>query len=257
MITLLLTSFAAAAALLALTAVQLTERSTAQQFLARALSSLLEIDQYVTSAWPDFEQAAASGEPIALSGVPFSLQLNPEGLAAGPDAVSDEIAAATASLVYDGGLDTLSDAPQAFRLISRGAAYDETLGRLTSGGHDVATVALVVSGSVAVLLAMAAAAQVGGLTRIGAPALAIALGAGALWLAAILAQSAFEGRVETATDLFAADLWRLAADALAFAVRNAAIVALAAATVAALAAAAGLLLRTFEDAERFGSPGVR
>jgi len=254
-ITMLLTSIATAVAVVFISATQLTERVTAQDFLARSLSSLLEIDQFVLNAWPALEAAAAEGEPIPLTGFPVALQLDPGGVAEGPAAVSDGVAAATASLIYDDGLEILSDAPQAFRLVSRGAAFDGTVGRLTGGGHAVATVALIVSGTLAILLAMATAAQVGGLPRLGAPALAIGLGATLVWVAAILTQSSFEGRAEATLDPFSADLWLIAADAVSLAVRNAAIVALASGIVAALALAGGVLLRTVEVSNRAGAPG--
>ena len=256
-ITMLLTSIATAVAVVFLSATQLTERATAQDFLARSVSSLLEIDQFMLNAWPALEAAAAEGQPIPLTGFPVALQIDPAGLVEGPAAVSDGVAAATASLIYDDGLDVLSDAPQAFRLVSRGAAFDGTVGRLTGGGHAVATAALIVSGTLAILLAMATAAQVRGLTRLGAPALAIGLGATLIWIAAILARSSFEGRAETTLDPFAADLWLLAVDAVSFAVRNAAIVALASGIVAALAALGGALLRMVEGTDRAGAPGYR
>ena len=257
MITVVLTSIATAVAVIFLSATQLTERAVAQDLLARSLSSLLEIDQFVLNAWPALEAAASEGDPIPLTGFPVALQLDPEGLAEGPAAVSDGVAAATASLIYDDGLAILSDSPQAFRLVSRGAAFEGTVGRLTGGGHAVATVALIVSGTLAILLAMATAAQVRGLTRLGAPALAIGLGATVVWVAAILAQSSFEGRAESTLDPFAADLWLIAVDAVSIAVRNAAIVALASGIVAASAVIGGVLLRMLEGTGRAGAPGYQ
>ena len=256
-ITMLLTAITTAVVVVFMSATQLTERVTAQEFLARSVSSLLEIDQFVLNAWPAMEAAAAQGEAISLTDFPLALQIDPDGLAEGPAAVSDGVAAATASLVYDDGLEVLSDAPQAFRLVSRGAAFDGTVGRLTGGGHAVATVALIVSGTLAILLGMATAAQVGGLSRVGAPALAIGLGATLIWVVAILAQSSFEGRAESTLDPFAADLWLIAVDAVSFAVRNAAIVALASGIVASLAGIGGLLLRAVEETNRAGAPGYR
>ncbi len=253
----LLTAITTAVVVVFMSATQLTERVTAQEFLARSVSSLLEIDQFVLNAWPAMEAAAAQGEAISLTDFPLALQIDPDGLAEGPAAVSDGVAAATASLVYDDGLEVLSDAPQAFRLVSRGAAFDGTVGRLTGGGHAVATVALIVSGTLAILLGMATAAQVGGLSRVGVPALAIGLGATLIWVVAILAQSSFEGRAESTLDPFAADLWLIAVDAVSFAVRNAAIVALASGIVASLAGIGGLLLRAVEETNRAGAPGYR
>lgn len=245
-----LTALAAAVAVLSISATQLTERRTAQHFLARAASSLLEIDQFVLNAWPALEIAAAQDQAISLTDFPISLQIDPSGLDEGPEAVSEAVAAATASLIYDAGLEVLSDSPRAFRFVSRGAAFDGTVGRLTGGGHAVATIALIVCGTLAILLAMATAAQARGLARIGAPALGIGLGSTLIWIAAIVAQSAFEGRAETTLDPFAADLWLIAADAGSLVVRNAAIVALSSGIVAALAGAGGGLLRLSEGTNR-------
>lgn len=245
-ITIVLTAAVSAIAVLFITTAQLTSRSTAQHYLARAVDSLLEVDQFVVNAWPALQSAAAEGDPIPLRGYPVSLQLDPTGLSEGPDAVSDAISAATASLIYDDGFEVLADSPQAFRLVSRGGVFDGTIGRLTGGGHEVATVALIVSGSFAILLAMATAAQVRGLSRIGTPGFAIGLGAALLWLVATLVRSSFEGRADTTADPFAADLWLIAADATSLLVRNAAIVALAGGIVAASAMAGGGLLRFLE-----------
>jgi len=250
--TMLLGSLATAIAMIFLTATQLTERGTAQQFLSPAVRSLLEIDQFVLNAWPLLEAAAAQDDPVTLSDFPISLQLDPASLRAGPDSVSDSIAAATASLIYDDGLAVLSDAPRTFSLVSQGAAFDGTVGRLTGGGHTVATVALILSGTLAVLLAMATATQARGLMRIAAPALMIGLGATLIWVAALVAQSSFTGRAESTPDLFAADLWLLAADATSLLVRNAAIVALAAGIVIATTVAGGILLRTVERPDGIG-----
>jgi hypothetical protein len=245
----LLSSIATAVAIVFLTATQLTERGTAQHFLSRSLGSLLEIDQFVLNRWPALEAAVANGETVTLTDFPISLQIEPAGLAEGPGVVSDEIAAAAASLVFDHGLEALSESPRAFRLVSRGAAFHGTIGRLTGGGHSVATVALIVSGILAILLAMATAAQVRGLTRIGLPALAICLGAALVWIAAILAQSSFQGNAESSLDPFAGDLWLIAADAVSLLVRNAAIVALTSGIIAAMALAGGGVLRVLERSD--------
>ena len=242
----MLTALASAIAVVSLAMTQLTERGTAQRLLAVAVDSLLEIDQFVSHAWPALEFAAADGEPIPLSGFPIGLQLDPAGIDDGPEAVSDDIAAATASLIYDGGFDVLADAPQAFRLVSRGAAFDGTFGRMTRGGHSIATIALIVSGSLTLLLVLAAAAQVRGLARFGAPAVAIGMGAAIVLLAATLLQSSFEGRAGETTDPFPADLWWIAADAIAILSRNAAIVGVAAAVVAGSALVGRALLRVVE-----------
>lgn len=256
-LTVLLTGLMTAVAIVFMSATQLTERSMAQRFLARALDSLLEIDQFVLNAWPELEVAANDGSPILLEDFPVSLQLDRAGLDEGPVAVSEAIAAATASLVYDSGLDVLSESPRAFRLLSRGALFDGSIGRLTGGGHELATIGLIVSGTLAVLLALATAAQVRGLSRIGAPALAIGLGAALVWIVAAVARSAFEGQAETSTDPFAADLGLIAADAVALLVRNGAIVTLTSVVVAALSLAAGGLLRALERTNGARSAGNR
>ena len=253
----LLTAIVSAIAVCALSATQLTERGTAQQFLARAMSSLLEIDQYVLNAWPDWEAAAAADASIPLTDFPLALQVDPAGLSDGPEALSDAIAATTASLIYGDGLELLADSPQAFSLVSRGAAFSATIGRLTDGGHTVATVALIVSGALTVLLSMWITTQVRGLSRIGVPALALGLGAMLVWIAATVAQSAFDGQAESTPDPFAADLWLLAADAVSFAARNGAIVAVSAGIVTALTLVGGALLRRVEAAHGVGAPRYR
>jgi len=207
----------------------------------------LEVDQFVANAWPALQTASEEGDPIRLTGFPVPLQLEPGGLSEGPDAVADAVSATTASLIYDDGFEVLAESRQVFRLVSRGGAFDGTIGRLTSGGHEVATVGLIVSGSFVILLALAAAAQVRGLGRIGTAGFAIGLGAAMLWLAATLVRASFEGRADATTDPFAADLWMIAADAGSLLVRNAAIVALAGGVVAASAIAGSGLLRVIED----------
>ena len=253
----LLTAVVTAIAVAALSATQLTARTTAQQLLSRGVETLLEVDQYVLNAWPRLEEAAAQGDPILLTDFPIALQLDPAGLADGPEAVSHAISAATASVIYDDGLSVLSDSPQAFQLFSQSAAFDGTVGRLTRGGHTIATLALIVSGIFALLLSMATAAQCGGLARVGAPALAIGLGAALVWIAAIVTQSAFEGRASTTLDPFAADLWLIASDALSLVVRNAAIVALAGGIIAGVAAAGGVLLPMSEQTSDSPPPSWR
>ncbi len=256
-ITLFLTAVAAAIAVVFLTTTQITERNTAQRFLAVAAASLLEIDQFVANAWPALEIAAAEDNPIPLTGFAVGLQLDPDGVADGPAALAKEVAAATASLIYDGGLDVLSDAPQSFRLVSRGAAFDGTIGRLTRGGHDIATLALVVSGSLTILLVLAVASQTRGLSRFAAPAIAIGFGVALVWLTAMLLQSSFEARAEQSLDPFSADLWWIAADSLGMLMRNAAVVGLGAAFVAAAALVAGALLRAVEQRSAPGLGQVR
>ena len=254
LITVLLASITAAVAVMSLSVTQLTERATAQHYLARAVNSLLEIDQFVVNAWPVLEAAGAQGDPIPLTNFPIALQLDPAGLADGPEAVADAVTAATASLVYDEGFDVLADSPQAFRFVSRGAAFDSTIGKLTSGGHAVATVGLIVSGTFALLLAMATAAQARGLSRIGLPALAIGVGAAVVWLAATLVQSALYGQAASEIDPFEADLLLLVADASSLVIRNAAIVALAAGIVVSTAVIGGGLIRLVDQR---GNSGVR
>lgn len=247
-LTVLLTALTTAVAIVFMSATQLTERNMAQRFLARALHSLLEIDQFVLHAWPELEAAAADGSPILLEDFPVALQLDRAGLAEGPIAVAEAIAAATASLVYDAGLDVLSESPRAFRLLSRDALFDGSVGRLTGGGHELARIGLIVSGTLAVLLVLATAAQVRGFSRIGAPALAIGLGAALVWIVAAVARSAFEGQAETSADPLAADLGLIAADAVSLLVRNGAIVTVTAGVVGVLSLAAGGLLRALERA---------
>ncbi len=243
----LLTALMTAMAIVFLSATQLTQRNTAQHYLARALTSLLEIDQFVLNAWPELEAGAEHGGVVPLSDYPLTLQLDREALADGPGAVSEAIAAATASLVYDAGLEALSDSPRAFRVFSRGALFEGSVGRLTRGGHELATVTLVVSGTLAILLSLATAAQTRGLSRFAAPGLAIAVGALLVWIGAFVVRSAFAGQAESTADPFAAELALIAADAVSLLVRNAAIAGLASGSVAALALIGGGLLRVVDD----------
>lgn len=247
---LFLTAIAAALAVTAISATQLTERHTAQRLLAAATRSLLEIDRFVDGAWPALELGAAEGVPITLVGFPIGLQIDPMLVREGPETVSVEVAAATASLIYDDGFEVLADSPQSFHFLSRGAAFDGSVGRLTRGGHSIATIALIVTGTLAILLAMSVAAQVRGLARFAAPALGIGLGAAVAWIAGSLLQSSLSGRAETTLDPFTSDLWWIAVDALDILLRNAAIVGLTAGALVGAAGLAMLLLRTFEHVER-------
>ncbi len=249
-ITIFLSAIAAALTVLSISAVQLTERSTAQRLLAVAANSLLEVDQLVAGAWPALQAEATQGGPIDLVGLPIGLQIDPSLIDEGPETVSAEVSAAIASLVYDDGFDVLADSPQAFRFLSRGAAFDGSVGRLTRGGHSIATIVLIVSGILALLLAMAVAAQTCGIARFGTPALGVGVGAAIVWLAGSLLQSSLSGRAEATPDPFAADLWWIAVDALEITLRNAAIVGLAAGMVVGAAGPAWLLSRRFDPVER-------
>jgi len=247
---LFLTAIAAALAVTAISATQITDRSTAQGLLAEATRLLLEIDRFVDGAWPALKLEAAEGAPIPLVGFPIGLQIDPTLVHEGRESVSKEIAAAAASLIYDDGFEVLADSPQAFRFLSRGAAFDGSVGRLTRGGHSIATIALIVTGTLAILLAMSVAAQTSGLARFAAPALGIGLGAAVAWIAGSLLQSSLSGRAETTLDPFTSDLWWIAVNALDILLRNAAIVGLTAGALIGAAALAGLLLRTFDSIER-------
>ena len=247
---LFLTAMVAALAVTAISATQLTERHTAQRLLTAATRSLLEIDRFVEGAWPALESEAAEGAPITLVGFPIGLQIDPTLVDEGPESLSTEVAAATASLVYDDGFEVLADSPQAFRFLSRGAAFDGSVGRLTRGGHSIATIALIVTGTLAILLAMSVAAQARGLARFAAPALAIGVGAAVAWIAGALLQSSLSGRAETTLDPFTSDLWWLAVDALDILLRNSAIVALTAGALVGASGLTRLLLRTLDPGAR-------
>ncbi len=246
----LLTAAVAAIAVVALSVTQLTERETAQRLLARTTNAMLEIDRYVAQAWPSLEAAASGDEPIPLDGFPIALQLDPAGLSDGPDAVADAIASATASLLYEQGFDIFAESPQVFRLVTRGGVFDATIGRLTGGGRDIAAVALIVSGTLTVILALTTASQASGWRRFGAPAASIAVGAALVWIVAAVAQSATSGRADATLDVFLAELWLIAADAAALTARNAVIVAIAAGLVALGSLVASALTRPREPTPR-------
>jgi len=91
----LLAALATAIAIVFLSATQLTQRNTAQHYLARALTSLLEIDQFVFNAWPELEVEAERSGTVPLTDFPLTLQLDRNALADGPESVSEAIAAAT------------------------------------------------------------------------------------------------------------------------------------------------------------------
>ena len=235
---------ASSAAILSYAATQLTERSTAQAFLNGVVRSLLEIDQYVSQSWPQLESLAANDEPIPLEGYPLPLQLDPSALLEGPERVSDSIALASAALIYDDGFSTIADSPQQFRLISRASAFDGTIGRLTDGGRQVATVALLISGVLAGLLLIATASQARGLARIAMPTLAVALAAAATWLITSWLQAEFERRADLTSDEFTTDLWLIGADAISLAIRDAAIIGIAGGGILLLAAMGAALLQS-------------
>lgn len=257
LITCAITSLTTVVALLFLSATQLTARGTAQQFLTQAVTSLLEVDRWVANAWPELQAAAAAGEALVLAEYPISLQLDPSSLSAGPEAIAADVARATASVIYDDGLAVLSDSPQAFRVISQGAAFDGTIGRLTAGGHTVATIGLIVSGTLLILLVLAIIAQSRGISRFGLPATALALGGFIVWVVALILGASFDGRADATLDPFAADLWLIATDALSLVLRNAAIVALASGIVAAISLAGSWLLRVVENTDGVRVSGVR
>ena len=260
-LTVLFGACAAVAALIALTAVQLTTRTAALPLLERAADSLLEIDRYIAYAWPALVAGAAEGAPIPLAEFPVALQLNPGALDNGPEAVASAIAAATALLIYDDGVAVLSpsdlSAQPVTRSVTRGAAFDATVGRLTAGGHDIAVGALIISGGITLLLAGAAALQARGLWRFSAPALMLGLGAGAVWIAMAVVQSIFERRADMGLDPFASEMWMLAADAASMLVRNAAVVGIACTALLAAAAAGGVLLRAVEGSAEQHAASLR
>ena len=221
-----LTAVVTAAAVVCFSAMQLSERGNAETLMTRVVRALLEPDRYVANAWPRFTEEASSGAPIPLSGWPLELTLAPGALEQGQQAVSDALTATTARTLYEHGFDALQDQPQASRLFSQASAFSSTVGRLTSGGHAVATVALVVSVALLVGLALATAAQARGMGRLAAPGIAVAVGAAVLLLGAEIAESTFVDRAGASLDPFMTDMWMIAADATAVVSRNARIAAL-------------------------------
>ncbi len=221
-----LTAISTAVAVICFSAMQLSERDHAETLLARVVRSLLEPDRYVTTSWEQLTQAASVSEPIPLDGWPLDLALTPSALEQGPQAVADAITLTTARTLYEHGFDILQDEPQATQLFSQASAFSATIGRLTSGGHTVATVALAVSVAFLVSLALAAAVQARGMGRLAAPGIAIGVGAAVLLLAAELAQSTFSARAAASADPFMVDIWLIVADATAVVSRNARIAAL-------------------------------
>lgn len=221
-----LTALAVAVTVVCLCAMQLTERDAAETLLGRVVRSLLETDRFVATSWDTLVVEAESGEPIPLEGWPLDLALSPEALNAGQASVAAAITQATVQTLYEHGFDVLQDEPQAIRFFSEASAFSSTTGRLTEGGNTVATVALGVSLALFVSLALATAAQARGMARLAVPGLAIAVGAGALLLAAEIAGAMFTDRAGATQDPFVADMWLIAVDVAALVSRNATLAAL-------------------------------
>ena len=243
---LLLASLMATVALTAYAATQITQRETAEVLLTRVVRTLFEIDQYVGQYWSELELLAVQGQPIPLDGFPLDLYLDPQAIADGPESVANAIAVTTASLVYDDGFESLADTPQQFRLISRGAAFDASIGRLTDDGQQIANAALLISAVLALLLLLSVAALSRGLGRFALPTLSVAIAGGIAWIVASWAQSDFERRGNNAVDAFSAELWWIGADAISLLIRDAAIIAIAGLGLLAFIALATALLRVLE-----------
>ncbi len=243
-------AFAAGVALIALSAVQLTSRTAALPLLDRSVEALLQIDAYVEYAWPALEAAAASGMAIPLEGYPIELELDPDALADGPDAVADAIRSTTVELVYADGLQILSESHQADRLLTELGLVDAAIDRLAADSRTAGLIAALISGTIALLLAVAAASQARGLGRYSAPAATLGIGALAVWLLAAIARSSCLGRASGTTDPFAAELWLVAADAVSLVVRNASVVSIACIAVMGAAVVGGFLLRLLDDSSQ-------
>lgn len=221
-----LTAVTTAAAVICFSAMQLSERDQAEALMARVVRSLLETDRFVAASWDQLAAQANSDEPIPLTGWPVDLALAPGALEQGPQVVADAITQATAQSLYEYGFDILQDEPQAVRFFSQASAFSSTIGRLTSGGHTVASVALGVVVALFVSLALATATQARGMVRLAAPGIAIGIGAALLLLAAEVGESIVLDRAVASVDPFTTDIWLIVADAIVVVARNARIAAL-------------------------------
>ena len=237
---------AAVTAILAatVTAVQLTERQTAEMLLARVSRSLFEIDAAAAAAWDDLAASAAAGGELQLSEFPLPLTLSAADLAGGRAGLADAIAAHSARMLYDEGFDALrAEQRGSTDFFSQASVFSGTVGRLTAGGRTLAAIALIVSLCAFAPLALGALAQGRGARRV--LLLGAALGVGGLLAFAIgmAAEQRFLGLARGAADPLLAELYAIGADATALLLRNGGIIALLGAALAALSFIADQLER--------------
>lgn len=231
---------AAVTAILAVTVTvsQVTQRETAEALLARVVRALFEIDAVVAVAWEDVALAAAAGEPLSLDQLPLSLplELTSADLADGPAGLADVVSTRLARSLYDGGFDALLEEPRGVTdFFSEISVFAGTVGRLTSGGRTLATVALIVSLCAFVPLALGALAQGRGARRL--LYLGAALGVGGLLALAVgvVVEDRFANLAATAADPLLAEIYRVGADVASLLIRNSGVIAILGAVIAVIA----------------------
>ena len=236
----------AAAAITAGTAWQLTSRATAERLLARVAHPLFEVERSVAAALPGLPDQPADAP---LAGYPIAVPI-PAGLRdAGADAVAAHVLAETAAQLYAEGLASTAREEQArVGLLSDNGAFSATIGRLTAGGHVVATVGLATMMTAWGLLALLMLGFWGWRVLLDALT-ASCLAGGALVLAAALAWRGWAaGRAEGAIDAYTSAVWEVAGEAADLLLINAAVVAGAGAVVLAGRLAFAWFIRRAEAA---------
>lgn len=222
-VTYALAALAAAAAITAGTAWQLTSQTTAERLLARVAHPLFEVERSVAAALPALPDQPADAP---LAGYPIAVPIPAELRDAGADAVAAHVLAETAARLYAEGLESIAREEQAqFGLISDNGLFSATIGQLSAGGHVVATVGL---GAMMTLWGLPVLLSLGfsGWRVLFDALTASCLAGGALILAIALAWRGWAaGRAEGAIDAYTRAVWEVAAEAADLLLMNAAIVA--------------------------------
>lgn len=239
-------ALAGAAVLLTATAWQLTAERTAEPMLAHVARPLFEIDRTVEAALP--ELAAESGA-AKLPAYPFDVAVPASIRGAGAAAASEYVLEQTADQLYRLGFDAISQrAGDDPALLSDGAAFSISIGRLTAGGHEVALAALAVAAAIWLFLSLAVLGSQGVFAGIDALIASCAGGGGAVLAATWILRSIAEDNAAAALDPFTRAVWEVAVQAGDLLAWNAAAAAAAAAPILAARIAGAWFLRRTEAA---------
>lgn len=237
---------AAAAVLLAATAWQLTAERTAEPMLAHVAQPLFEIDRTVEAALPALADA---GGAASLPGYPFDVPVPAPIRNAGAAATSEYVLEQTADQLYRLGFEAISQrAGDDPALLSDGAAFSISIGRLTAGGHEVALAALAVTAAIWLFLSLAVLGSQGVFAGIDAVIASCGGGGGAVLIAAVALRSVAEDRAAGALDPFTRAVWEVAVQAGDLLAWNAGAVAVAAVPILAARIAGAWFLRRTEAA---------
>ena len=229
---------AAVTAILAVTVTvaQTTQRETAETLLARVVRALFEIDAVVAVAWEDIALAAAAGEPLGVDQLPLPLELTSADLADGPAGLADIVSARLARSLYDGGFDALLEEPRGVTdFFSEISVFAGTIGRLTSGGRTLATVALIVSLCAFVPLALGVLAQGRGARRLLYLGAALAVGGLVALAVGVVAEDRFANLADGSADPLLAEIYGVGADVASLLIRNSGVIAILGAAIAVIA----------------------